>query len=119
MLVPIKKATKSSWINNKTLNRAEDKRRVKQIKHLSPDHLRTYEKLCSEVKRSAKKQRKLNTTELCRYRPTITSWKQQGSVRTVEHVKQEPPIKIKSYKESRWKDSSLKEKYATAMDTRL
>ena len=52
--VPAKRATKKLWISDETLKVADEKRRLKQLRNVSPEYTQQYKGLCRKVKRSAR-----------------------------------------------------------------
>ena len=52
--ITTKKTAKKPWISVQTLDLADEKRKAKQVKHLTTNHNNTYKDLCNKVKRSAK-----------------------------------------------------------------
>lgn len=56
---------KKPWISEETKNLADEKRKAKQIKHLSIEHNKTYKHLCQEVKQSARQDKDKWIQEQC------------------------------------------------------
>ena len=52
--VSAKRATKKPWISEETLKLADEKRRLKQLRNVSPEYTQQYKGLCRKVKRSAR-----------------------------------------------------------------
>lgn len=53
-IIPARKITRKPWISEQTLKLADEKRRLKQIKHASTEYAQQYRDMCKKVKRSAR-----------------------------------------------------------------
>ncbi|CAF4444579.1 unnamed protein product, partial [Didymodactylos carnosus] len=63
--IAARKTTRKPWISDETLKLADEKRRLKQIKHASTQHAQQYKDMCKKVKKSARQDKEHWIAEQC------------------------------------------------------
>jgi hypothetical protein len=64
--IPTRRITRKPWISEQTLKLADEKRRLKQIKHTSTQHAQQYKEMCKKVKKSARQDKENWIDEQCK-----------------------------------------------------
>ena len=63
--VPAKRTTRKPWISDETLKLADEKRKQKQLRNVSPEYTQQYKGLCRKVKRSARQDKEYWIQDQC------------------------------------------------------